>query len=114
MDWDRGADLYRCFEVTENAFGGNPCRRIIADDYEIGPGGRYIKKNNGLSWAAQVHITYTPISQVERRKAILIRLVSLSASYGPFSSTKTGVSLNFKDFSTEKTALLEECKMSGR
>ena len=75
------------------------------------PGAATSRKRTDLSWAAQVHITYTPISQVERRKAILIRLVSLSASYGPFSSLNVGVSRTFKDFSKEKSALLEECKV---
>ena len=105
-----GEQISTVASITENAFGGTPAA-VSSDDYEIGPGGRYIKKTNGLSWAAQVHITYTPISQVERRKAILIRLVSLSANYGPFSSLDVGVSRTFKDFGKEKTALLEECKV---
>lgn len=80
--------------VTEESPDADPLE-LAADDYVAWYGGRLLTRsmngtNPAWSWAPRVTVVYVPVSNVEQRRLVLIRLCQLAAAFNGTQAEAVG------------------------
>ena len=110
------ADLWlsrRASEITEVIEEASESETTLAaDDYALRPGGlRLSRRSDGTNprttWAPIVSVTFTPVSDVERRTRVLIDLVRLAVQFNALRSESAGdYSATSADYEEERRRIL--------
>ncbi len=85
---------------------------LSADDFRILDGGRTLERlsdgtNGRLLWEKLVKVTYTPLSDDERREEVVIQVVQLGVEFRGLKAEKSGdYSVTFADYKAERNVLI--------
>jgi len=118
VDFLRGGDMFlytlRPVSLVTSIIEtvGETTTSLAANDWTSRSGGWILERdqngtNSRRTWADFVEVTYTPESDDDRRKMVIVELVRVSMMYNAAKSKRTGdVSFTFVEYQDERESIL--------